>query len=387
MDDFIGKVFGDKGQLTVVGWDGSRSGHNRAYSLFCSECAKDRELFGESVFKCTKGNLLRGAIPCGCSKGYRWDEKQYLLLADRNCRTVDRRVKNVVGDWRDRASIVNVSCDKCQKCSELLLANVLKGDIRKCSCQYRTPDEDIISTIMSHGRLHKDVVLWRSKTKPSNFEYNCPVCSNDEYVQAGVCSGIFSAPISNLTKGQLACRCSKRVMWTKDQQEYRINRSLDGKAHFVEWLQGYKGTTSKAVVNCPEHGEWKASTADIIDSGSGCPTCAKTGYSELLQGTLYVLKSSTSSKIGITNLSAKNRLSKISSQANDKFEVVKEWRWLDGAIAAKIEKEVLLELRGVYKNPDKKHHGYTECFTDLDSHLLVSLIEQKIGGENNVSRI
>ncbi|WP_447828932.1 hypothetical protein [Aeromonas hydrophila] len=82
VDEFIGQTFND-GKLVVTGWNGERRGNNKLYSCFCSECAKDPELFGDATFRSTKSDLVNGALPCGCSKKPRWTAQQYRVLLSR----------------------------------------------------------------------------------------------------------------------------------------------------------------------------------------------------------------------------------------------------------------------------------------------------------------
>jgi hypothetical protein len=65
----VSLVFGEEGQIEVVGWSGNKDGKgDKLYILKCNKCSKDSELFGEGYFRSTKGNLVKGAVPCGCSK-------------------------------------------------------------------------------------------------------------------------------------------------------------------------------------------------------------------------------------------------------------------------------------------------------------------------------
>ncbi len=57
-------------------------------------------------------------------------------------------------------------------------------------------DTQIITSLISSGNFIEGTEFWRSerttKEGSRNFwKYTCPVCSNDEYVKAGLCSGII----------------------------------------------------------------------------------------------------------------------------------------------------------------------------------------------------
>lgn len=79
---------------TFIGWkseDGKLevvelAGYKKTSALFkvtCTKCSKDPELFPLGYFISTKGDLIRGGIPCGCSSSPRWEYWQYLILARR----------------------------------------------------------------------------------------------------------------------------------------------------------------------------------------------------------------------------------------------------------------------------------------------------------------
>lgn len=51
-------------------------------------------------------------------------------------------------------------------------------------------------------------------------------------------------------------------------------RALPGK-RFVRWHGDYKNNSSKAVMICENDHEWSATVASLIDSGRGCPRCAR----------------------------------------------------------------------------------------------------------------
>ena len=57
-DNLIGYVFGDKSQLRVIGWFGDLAGPNKKYTVECSICKQDPELFGDGTFLITRNKIL-----------------------------------------------------------------------------------------------------------------------------------------------------------------------------------------------------------------------------------------------------------------------------------------------------------------------------------------
>lgn len=80
-EGFIGWRSPD-GKLEVRDVCGKNKHNQTLYKVTCTECSKDKELFPDGYFVSTKGNLVRGRKPCGCSL-YKWEDWQYLTLARR----------------------------------------------------------------------------------------------------------------------------------------------------------------------------------------------------------------------------------------------------------------------------------------------------------------
>jgi len=90
-DSFIGTQFPTPkgGTLTVIG-DNGLKGNDRKYTLECSICSKDEELWPLGSIQTTKRILNKGSVPCGCAKNPKWKEWQNKIRVQRES------VKNVV---------------------------------------------------------------------------------------------------------------------------------------------------------------------------------------------------------------------------------------------------------------------------------------------------
>lgn len=73
--------FGDEGQLEVIGWGTRDKSGSKNYVVVCHKCSQDSELFGDGLFRATKGNILkRKSMPCGCAKNPRWTKEQHAIF-------------------------------------------------------------------------------------------------------------------------------------------------------------------------------------------------------------------------------------------------------------------------------------------------------------------
>lgn len=85
----------NEGKLKVIGIkvDYHKTKHHarqrKIYAIcYCSECAKDPELYGDGLFICCKHSLgydKHQSIPCGCSGRYKYSKEQYEVRINRAC--------------------------------------------------------------------------------------------------------------------------------------------------------------------------------------------------------------------------------------------------------------------------------------------------------------
>lgn len=124
------------------------------------------------------------------------------------------------------------------------------------------------------------------------WNLTCPVCSCDEFVQNGTCTGIFKSRTGALMQGTKPCRCAKTPHWTQSQREHQANEILRERGFgtkFVEWETHYERNTSKIVLECPRHGNFTIGFNKFLLTKNGCPACARGGYNPKLDGALYVI--------------------------------------------------------------------------------------------------
>ena len=138
IDDFIGREFPTKkgGILKVVEFTGKRVAGCRIYKVFCAECAKDPEMYGNGMFEKAKNDLNKGGIPCGCSTNTQYTTEQWKILLTRRLKdsnitfkvddTPARVTKNdritcwcgVDGhSWRPTIAAVLHENSRCPKCA------------------------------------------------------------------------------------------------------------------------------------------------------------------------------------------------------------------------------------------------------------------------------
>lgn len=385
-DDFIGFTIKT---LEVVGWDGSRNkGGAKEYLVRCTECAKDPEMFGDGLFKSTKARISEGRMPCGCAPTPIWSEEQYKTKVNRKCAELGYELVNFSEEFNGQNTRVSLHCAKhnfswSQTCKAFLSGN---STCPKCNTESRRQsDEQMITKIVNTGKFVLGTVFWRTDptnpSRDSKWSYQCPVCSSDEYVEAGLCTGVFSARYADLARGIRSCRCAPNIKRTKEQAEYHVKKILAGDGHayeFIGWSGEYKGVASKLRLWCKDHGEFGGALHDFLSASARCAGCATCGYDSTKPGNIYILKCDDISKIGITNRCVHKRASNISRSFEDDFTVHEYWSFDDGRIPRLLENAMKAELKEMFEQPDRKFDGYTECFIGADVELMSDMVRGKI---------
>lgn len=102
---------------------------------------------------------------------------------------------------------------------------------------------------------------------------HCPVCSEDEYVINGVCTGVFPAYSGALQVGSLPCRCSKKYLWSRVQREYQLSRiCMKESLTFIGWKGEYIKNKSTLKWIC-SNGHYCETNLDSFMQNTRCGKC------------------------------------------------------------------------------------------------------------------
>ncbi len=224
-DDFSksGVLFGEEGQLEVVGWSGTGVGNIKSYIVKCGECSEDKELFGEGYFRSRKSNLARGEIPCGCSKKPQLSNNQFNILCSRKAKGIGYTFLGFYGEWRGAYTKIKMLCEKHGEWNSADI-NTLTNMDRGCpgcrvdkAVQANTKADDVmIASFFASGAFHPDTTFWRCVGLAKSEIKSCWCMSCPE------CGKIGQSQSNNLQAGKRSCACS-----THRQQEGYINWLVD----------------------------------------------------------------------------------------------------------------------------------------------------------------
>lgn len=262
----------------------------------------------------------------------------------------------------------------CSSCFKEKIQSVCKKD-----------DSHFINLFFKSGKFIEGTIFSKNNTKTDKYgnfvywDYYCPVCSNDEYVKNGLCSGVFTGTSSNLKSGCSACRCNGSVAkWTPEQRTYQIKQVVKEKeGTFLGWINGYKDSNSRFNWLCKENHlcnskcEW--AFYDLRSS-----TCSPYGFSKDLPASFYIVKwfndKTKILKFGITNNEVITRVEQQAGKCDLSYEILYDFKFEKGNDAWILEQQYVkpnVERKVLSKN--EMQDGYTETthFYNLDKILKI----------------
>ena len=301
VDAFIGSEFEvvNCGLLTVVGKLSPVKDRAQKYSVSCSICSLDKELFPDN-FNSTKESLKKGRRCCGCSPSYRYTEEQQKLRVTRLCISKNQNFHGFIGEWKHSQTKLSMSCNVCKY--EWGTVNVNSflskqvgcpkcGDVRSKAGSLKTTEYSI-KEFRSSGKFHEDDTFTRNMVKKCTrgwygyWDFTCHKCSFDEYVTAGLCSGVWTSSRGGLRQGNLPCRCSEHYRYDQSQRELQLKLLCNNEGiKFEGWVlpEGYVNSHSEFNWVCKQ-GHKRIATVNGFTGGSRCRACALEGSFNLIKG-------------------------------------------------------------------------------------------------------
>lgn len=381
-------TFGKDNQLTVIGWKG-KDKYRKYYTIKCSKCSEDPELFGDGVFKISKGNLVRGLTPCGCSSKPYWTENQYKTLVERRCDSLGIEFCSFIGDFNGNQTKLKLKCYNHGIWGTTTVNGLL---IKKSSCpscgfvcskEASTKEDSLhVRNFMSTGKFKEGTKFWRSerldtRNKVAYWNYTCPTCSADEYVEAGLCSGVFEGHISGLIRGILSCRCSDKPNWTRDQYEYRVKKKmLESKTtdEFLGFSEPFKNNKTKFIRKCQKHGEYVTCLNNYLDERHECPSCANQNQKECYINFVKDEENTLALKFGIAK-DSQQRIKKQNSQSIFSIEQYGMWKFPTVKACRAAEQYIKKHLSCRFLTKAEMSDGYTETTSIANLEDIIKIYE------------
>ncbi|WNO47268.1 hypothetical protein [Vibrio phage vB_VibM_10AMN] len=278
--EFIGTQFEtDNGSTLTVTDVSHKQGSSAVFTLECSVCSRDKELFPYGSITSTKSGLVRGRVPCSCSNSPKWAPEQDLILTNRflaekmpHLKAVD----SIKEKGKNRKFILE--CEICSQDTELwpygsiesVKGHLMEGKV-PCSCS-KIPKwtQSQFETLINRRCLEKDyeflgfVGEWKG-------QYTYLRLHNPKNGNA------WQTTITNFLNNGSGCPLeASRKRWTEQEREQQINDvfAVEG-GIFVGWIGEYKNCYSKFYWLCNSRHPCETSVNHFLNGGSRCTRCTK----------------------------------------------------------------------------------------------------------------
>lgn len=168
----------------------------------------------------------------------------------------------------------------------------------------RVTEQDWIARFLATGKFNAGHSFKRAH-KVDRWVVYCSACKADEFSIAGLCSGEFETDQTSLKIGRSPCRCGGLNKLTPMQRELQASMIAESEGYsFVGWDGEYSNPKSRAIFNCPDHGNFKLRYDSFLYAGTRCTGCfGASGFQRDKLSFLYALKSECGAyiKVGISN--------------------------------------------------------------------------------------
>lgn len=357
--------------IQILGYVGEWKGNKTKLKL---SCPKHGEWNTTNINDFKKG---RGCPICSGKKPLTWETE--LPILEEIAQKRGYQVLGYVGEWKGNKTKLDLLCHCGNKWDTTSINNFKRGSgCPQCKRERQTmSDDQHIADFFSTGEFKEGTIFTNTgkrNKRDAVWMVECPVCSHDEYVQAGVCDGKFYSAGHNLKQGYIPCRCGN-YQYTEDQITYRVKKEVEGKGYvWVDWITK-PSSIGKFKYLCLVHGEQIGSARNLLSLGQGCPQCAGHSQQQLYVNVVKDNDIIVALKFGI----AKDSDRRLNSQNSRNlffmericlydFSTVKQCKAAERAIKKKLKTGILTarELKD----------GYTETVSVSDLENLQKIITQ-----------
>lgn len=375
-------TFGENGQIKVVGWSGRRGSH-KWYITKCSKCADDGELFGEGFFRTDKSKLIKGSVPCGCSKVPNWTETQMLIRVKRKAKCGNYRIVGWIGDYIGVRTRVALECPEhgtfdhtinnlfrnsgCPKCKNNRISEALMDSEAKVV-------EEISDLMASTGHQfigfaepykgHKTKVL--------------SACSRHGIWDTGTVGGIRKGSRCP-SCGYSESRASRLIPDDEHVKEFMATGSFEDGTTF--WRSdrldsdGWKGFW---FYFCPKCETVSEAHRVNIKSGQRSCSCYNTRQTKAYINEVTNLGEVLAYKYGVA-CTPRNRTRSQNAQSVHDVSTKEVYQFPDKASCVGAERECKRVLCGGILSKDEMPDGYTET-TSVENLDAIRMIYKMYGG-------
>jgi len=258
------------------------------------------------------------------------------------------------GDFVQQAQAHKNDGDGCKECAKILITG------RSVSSD--TDAFKLMGNAVHNGFYSYHKSVYADSTTP--ILITCPVHHD-----------FWQRPSSHLGgSGCKACAAeAAKLANSSNIAEFKVKAAVVHGGHYGYDRAVYSNSSTPLIITCPVHHDFSQSPSSHL-SGSGCPKCMTCGYNIGKPGTLYVLTSAATTKVGITNRTPDNRISEIFNKGGPQFSLKSSFYFEDGELARNLERASHKWLGMHYKPVSEVFDGSTECFYNVDLEALINFV-------------
>lgn len=308
----------------------------------CPYCAGKKVLVGF--------NDLLTTHPEKAAEAYEWDPTEYSAGS------------NEEKKWKCTLGHITVSS---------LKNHALEGN----ACRVCT-NQEVLSGFNDLATLHPDIsgeaVNWDPALvipgSNKKYKWRCPL------------GHVYEQSPGSRIIGRACKICAKKEILIGFNDLHTLYPEVSEEAHGWDPKTIFPGTKARKEFKCKEGHIYLASVKDRTSSGSGCPTCSKSGFNPGLEGFLYLMKHQHWGKlqIGITNYPDQ----RLRVHASRGWQLLEIRGPIDGLLARSLETDLLMALKKMDVDLGSvaisgKFDGYSEAWNSekLDVLTLKDLFE------------
>ena len=290
----------------VLPWDGGRTEkfNTKLFPICCEVCSNDKELFPDKIL-IRKGDIKKGYCPCGCAKVHSYNKEAINVICRRLAENLnhieildvyntDGKIYNTTMDTycsihnyiSEKVRYTNIKGNNGHFCNECGKDSLVNSKIKTIEHFKSTFDIPSTSYVVYSGEVNSIGHRY--------WYYICEKCSNDKYVKAGVCNGVFKTTTGELQRGKIPCRCKTYYSIPYNIAKFNIDAVCNEKSYtFIEWIDGYENGKSNFRYTCSLGHKNITNYHKFVTSDYGCKSCNVYGFYEGRyneQDTLYIIK-------------------------------------------------------------------------------------------------
>ncbi|UZV41179.1 putative homing endonuclease [Vibrio phage vB_VpaM_R16F] len=274
--EFVGTQFPTpKGGVLMVTGVSHKQGGNVKFSLDCSVCSKDKELFPDG-FTSTKSNLMSGYVPCGCTFNPKWTPEQDLIHTNRFLAEKMPHLKAVDSiKEKGKARKFILECSVCSEDKKLwpygsitsVKSRLMEGKV-PCGCskipKWSQSQYETLVNRKCAERGYQFLGFGDWKGAYTHIKLHNPKNGNT-----------WRSDINNFLNGGKGCPIAAGNNHKSAQErEQQINDMFTNEGgQFIGWSGEYKNQYSKFNWLCSEGHSCESNVGNFLNHNKRCMTC------------------------------------------------------------------------------------------------------------------